>query len=378
MRILTYLPELEAAGGVALHTLQVSGELAARGHQIDLVYERDGDLTDEFRSFCESVSRERSPVYSASPVADIARIIPLVLAASRRRPDIIHTNNMSELLWADGIRALTRAPIVCHLHEFRPFSRVSMATLCRPVNRFVAVSQFLQDAWSQHGLDADRIEVIPNGFALSAYPPGSAADRLKRRELLGLPADAYVVLCMGRIIPEKGVDVLLEAWKRLGLSPDQARLVIVGVPSGSSDYVRGLQAQAPPGCEWLPMRRDVVSVLHAADVLVLPAVWDEPFGRVIVEAMATGRPAVASAVGGIPGILDGEFSRMLFPRGDASALAERLRALVGWRRDDPDLENRCIEHVARRYALADVVTRLESLFVDARRHRTSAGSDLRS
>jgi glycosyltransferase involved in cell wall biosynthesis len=375
---MTYLPELEAAGGVALHTLQVSSELVARGHQIDLFYERDGDLTDEFRSFCEVVSRGPSPVYSASPGADIARIVPRVCAASRRRPDIVYANNMSELLWADGIRALTRAPIVCHLHEFRPFSRVSMSTLGMPVNRFVTASRFMRDIWSQHGLSADRIEVIPNGFALSAYPRGSVADRLKSREMLRLPADAYVVLYMGRIISEKGVDVLVDAWARLGLLPEHARLLIVGVPSGSNDYVRGLQAKAPPGCEWLPMRRDVVTVLHAADVLVLPAVWDEPFGRVIVEAMATGRPAVASAVGGIPEILEGEFSRMLVPRGDASALAERLKALVTWRREDPELENRCVNYVAQRYALADVVTRLESIFVDAIQHRKPEWSRLRA
>jgi glycosyltransferase involved in cell wall biosynthesis len=369
MRILTYLPELEAAGGVALHTLQVSSALAARGHQVDLVYERDGNLTEEFRSFCETVSREPSPVYSDAPWTDVARIVPRILAASRRRPDVIYANNMSELLWADGIRALTRAPIICHLHEFRPFSRLSMATLGKPVNRFVTVSEFMRRTWSQHGLSDQRIEVMPNGFALTAYPQGSTADRLQCRATLGLPPDAYVVLYMGRVIPEKGVDVLVEAWARLGLAPGQARLLIVGVPSSSNDYVRGLQAQAPPGCEWLPMRRDVISVLHAADVLVLPAMWNEPFGRVIVEAMATGRPAVASAVGGIPEILDGEFGRMLVPRGDALALAERLKTLINWRRDDPELEQRCVNHVSQRYALSDVVTRLESTFASASRRR---------
>ena len=369
MRILTYLPELEAAGGVALHTLQVSSELASRGHQIDLVYECDGNLTEEFRSFCETVSREPSPVYSASPLSDLGRIVPRVFAASRRRPDVIYANNMSELFWADGIRVLTRARIICHLHEFRPFSRVSMGTLGKPVDRFVTVSQFMRDTWSQHGLSAQRIEVMPNGFALAAYPQGSIVDQLQSRAALGLPPDAYVVLYMGRVIPEKGVDVLLEAWAQLGLHPDKARLVIVGLPSTSDDYVRALQAQAPPGCEWLPMRRDVITVLHAADVLVLPAMWDEPFGRVIVEAMATGRPAVASAVGGIPEILDGEFSSMLFPRGDVSALAARLRALISWRRDDPGLENRCVSHVTRRFALADVVTRLESTFANALQRR---------
>jgi hypothetical protein len=60
---------------------------------------------------------------------------------------------------------------------------------------------------------------------------------------------------------------------------------------------------------------------------------------------------------------------MLFPRGDPSALAERLRDLADWRRDDPGLANRCVEYVAGRYELADTVTRLETVFASARQKR---------
>jgi glycosyltransferase involved in cell wall biosynthesis len=113
------------------------------------------------------------------------------------------------------------------------------------------------------------------------------------------------------------------------------------------------------------MGRDVVGMLHAADVLVLPSMWEEPFGRVVLEAMATGRPAVASAVGGIPELLDGEFTAMLFPRGDHQALAERLAGLRNWRSLDPSLADRCVAHVSERFTLDAEVTRLEELFQNA-------------
>jgi glycosyltransferase involved in cell wall biosynthesis len=170
------------------------------------------------------------------------------------------------------------------------------------------------------------------------------------------------VLYLGRVIPQKGIDVLLDGWRRLGLEPDTARLLIVGLPPTPCPYAEQLRTASPPGCVWLPMRREVLEVLHAADVLVLPSTWDEPFGRVIVEAMASGRPAVASAVGGIPEILDGEFAQMLFPRADAAALADRLRALSQWHRTDPGLGDRCADHVARRFRLDAAVTRLEQVF----------------
>jgi glycosyltransferase involved in cell wall biosynthesis len=372
MRILTYLPVLEAAGGVELHTLEVARELAARGHQIDLFYERDGNLTDEFRAFCETISPGPSPLYSDSPLTDLARIVPRVFAARGRHPDLIYSNNVSELAWASGVSTLTRAPIVCQFHEFRPVRRISLSVLGARVHRFVVASEFMRGEWSRCGIASDRIDVIPVGLASATYPQASDEDRGRSRELLGLPQDAYVVLYMGRLIPEKGLEVLLDAWTRLGLPPDAARLLIVGVPAEPDEYVHKLQARAPVGCEWLTMRRDVEGVLQAADVLVLPSIWDEPFGRVILEAMATGRPAVASAVGGIPEILDGEFTRMLFPRGDAPALADCLRTLIDWRRADPGLGSRCVDHVARRFTLDATVTRLEGLFVDATSRRAAS------
>jgi glycosyltransferase involved in cell wall biosynthesis len=158
------------------------------------------------------------------------------------------------------------------------------------------------------------------------------------------------------------VDVLLEAWKRLGVSPERARLVITGVSDPDDGYVRGLQAGAPPGCEWIEMRRDITPMLHAADVLVLPSVWDEPFGRIVIEAMATGLPVVAAAVGGIPEIMGGEFAQMLFPKGDCAALAEQLRTLEHWRRDDPDLGARCIAHITEGFTLDRSVNQLERTF----------------
>lgn len=369
MRIVTYLPALEALGGVELHMLEVLRELADRGHRVCLFHERDGNLTDDFASFCENLLPGSSPLYSASPHRDLPRIAARAVAAARQRPDIVYTNNFSELPWAGSIRALTRAPVVCHLHEVKVMRRISRSLLGATVARFIATSHFIRDAWIGNGLDAERIEVVHSGFSPEVYPSGDEHDLLAARVALGLPSDQYVVLYLGRLIPQKGIDVLLRAWTALAFSADEAQLLIVGMPAVADGYVDNLRARAPSGCQWLPARRDVAQVLHAADVLVLPSTWDEPLGRVIIEAMATGRPAVASAVGGIPEILDGEFASMLFARGDATALAGRLRALQSWRRDDPGLADRCREHVSRRFTIEAAVTQLEDVFARA----TSAG-----
>jgi glycosyltransferase involved in cell wall biosynthesis len=90
---------------------------------------------------------------------------------------------------------------------------------------------------------------------------------------------------------------------------------------------------------------------------------------VLIEAMSTGIPAVASAVGGIPEVLDGEFAQMLVPAQDAAALATRLQELQDWRHDDPGLADRCVEH-ASRYTLDHTVDRMEAIFSGDTRPRT--------
>jgi glycosyltransferase involved in cell wall biosynthesis len=150
--------------------------------------------------------------------------------------------------------------------------------------------------------------------------------------------------------------------------------LIVGSPSAhlpdGTQFLDRLQATAPPGCVWLPAQSDVIGPLHAADVVVVPSLWAEPFGRVIIEAMATGRPAIASRLGGIPEILTGEFERFLLEPGDAGVIALALEGLVGWQKREPSLAGHCHAHVRDNFSLDQVVDGVE-------RSLTAAAGDSR-
>lgn len=365
MRILTSVRDLEANGGTAMSVMTSMRELASRGHEIHVHYEQDGNLGPEFREFAASLIQGPPVMYGRrSPLGDIGGIAHNAWVARRVRPDAVYTNHFTELAWGAAVRRLTGARVVCFLREFTDVSALSTRVLTRGVGGFIVGSECMRMTWAQHGIDASRIHVVPPGVDLRDYPEGSESDMKPARERLGLPTDGYVVTFVGRIVPQKGVEVLLEAWRRMALAPDQATLVIAGVPMlshGPEPYSASLMKDAPPGTVWLPMQRDVISVMHASDVVVVPSVWDEPFGRVVIEGMATGRPVVASRVGGIPETLDGEFERFLFPRSDAEALAERLLTLRTWRTDDPDLGRRAIAHVASRYTLAGHANGIESV-----------------
>jgi len=248
-------------------------------------------------------------------------------------------------------------------------SPARIAHLNRHVGRFVVISQFVADQWLASGLDPEKVGVVRNGIDPAAYPVGGLAERSAARRELALPEDAYVVAYVGRLDREKGVDVALSAWRLLDLSPEAARLLVVGSPTVKDDadaYRAELEALAGPGVTFLPGRADVVGPLHAADVVVVPSRWDEPFGRAVIEALSTGRPVLAPRVGGIPEILEGPMTRFLFEREDTEALAGHLSALRGWREREPELAETSRSWVEQRFTLATMVDGLEAAFAAVR------------
>lgn len=357
MRILVNPGVLAAVGGVELNTLQVTRELQARGHVITALYKESGDLLPDWHSMTEQLVQVPGfDAVAATLVSDVPRLLPAVRAARRMKPDVIYLNRCEQLIWGVLAARWSGAKLVVHLHNRPTFPGVSV--FGRLAAAFLAVSADISREWITAGVPADRIDVVHNGIDPADYPATGLVERAAARAALGLDPAAYVVLYYGRAAPEKGVDVLLEAWRKLDGAA--ATLVVVADgEAGGSDYASSLRRDLPDTVTWLPMRRDVSQVLDAADVVVLPAQWQEPFGRVVIEGMATGRPVVASRVGGIPEILTAEFDEFLVEPGDAGELAEKLAFLRDWRSRDPDLGRRCTQHVLDCFSLQRSVDQVE-------------------
>jgi glycosyltransferase involved in cell wall biosynthesis len=120
---------------------------------------------------------------------------------------------------------------------------------------------------------------------------------------------------------------------------------------------------------WLGRLQDVSALLAAADAVILPSMVPDSMPLIVLEALASGTPIVASAVGGIPDILTGPLAANLIPTAEAGALVRRLREIRDWRTTNPELGALGREHTERNYTLEAMGERVEA----AIEHAVSAG-----
>lgn len=361
MRVLTDMQWLRPVGGVEVCTLEDTTALAGRGHDVRVFFGEDGALRAAFeRAGAGLEGPVPFKLRSGSPARDLRSFLPAVRLARRLRPDVVWLNRAEHIAWGTLIARAGGAGLVCSLHHAPSSARVRL--LARGVGRFAAVSAFTRDQWIEAGVRPDRVEVLHNALPPGRYPAGGAGELHAARAALGLPVQGRVVTFYGRFGEEKGLPTLLDAFRRLGR--DDTTLLLAGFypPDQDTAAVRAeVESQGPARVRVVPGSADVVPFLHAADVVVSPSWVQEAFGRTVVEGMSTGRPVVASRVGGTPELLEGGMERLLVPSRDPGALAAALSALLDWREREPSLGDACRAWVAQRFPWERRLDRLEAL-----------------
>lgn len=191
------------------------------------------------------------------------------------------------------------------------------------VDRLLTVSKAMRTAAiEQFGASATRVHTISNGFNTDIFKP---RDRHAMRNMLGVEADAKLIVYVGRLVESKGMRELITAFARTSQREPRQRLALIGdgvmreqLLALISEQGLGDRILLPGGCE--PER--VAEWIGAADVLTLPS-WSEGYPNVVVEAIACGRPVVATDVGGTREII-GPDNGILVPARDAAALEHAL------------------------------------------------------
>jgi glycosyltransferase involved in cell wall biosynthesis len=328
-------------------------------------------LLDEIGPLGEDLRAQGTPVtvLGRTPGVDAALVRRLGAALRRDRVDLVHAHQYTPWFyaglgaaWGWGRPRVLLTEHGRHWPDRRRPKRVAFNRLLAPVtDGVVAVSGFIAECLrANEGLPAARIRVLYNGIEPGRFRGEPDREALRRDQGVGL--DDPVIGIAARFAPVKDHATLLDAFRVVLDARPDAKLVLCG-----DGPLRGdLEAQAERlgvagAVRFLGVRRDVPELLKTWDVFTLSSL-SEGTSVTLLEAMAAGRPAVVTAVGGNPEIVDEGATGLLAPRGDAPALGRALLEVLA----EPDRARAMGEagrrRVEERFTFAGMVGAYDALY----------------
>lgn len=342
MKVLNVHNRHVGAGGTEMMFGAITSLLRRHGHEVIEVHRDNADL----KSLWQKIGAFGSAIYSPGAYREFDRML------RAERPDVVHVHNLFPQLSVSVLDACREhgVPVVLHVHDYKitcptaqhlregklcskcvggreywcalhncrgsvpmsisyalrnTFARAS-GKIHDGVTHYLCVSEFVRRLLITAGYPAERTSALNNFFDL---PP-----------FAGRNADGDYVAYVGRISPEKGIDVLVEAARTTGL-PVQ----IAGDPA----FMPGICDRAPANVRFVGKlnREQLDRFLSGARMLVVPSVWWEAFGLVAAEAMSRELPVIATQMGGLPEVVLHGDTGLLIPPNDPSSLAEAMREL---------------------------------------------------
>jgi D-inositol-3-phosphate glycosyltransferase len=344
------------SGGQNVYVAHLAMQLAHLGYQVDVFTRRDSAQQDFVVEWKPNVRVINVPAGPAEFIAkefmlpymeDFSRFMVRFARREKIQYDLTHANFFMSGIVAQRFKQATGTPFVITFHALGRVRRLSQGQadgfpdvrfaieegLMQDADRIIAeCEQDREDMETLYGADPDRIDIAPCGFDSEEFWPVTAS----ARDHLGLSPDEFIMLQLGRMVPRKGIDNVIQSVAELRRHHGiHARLMVVGGnsekpdPDATPELGRLMAlAHALGVAEQVTFvgqrpRADLRYFYSAANVFVTTP-WYEPFGITPVEAMACSTPVIGSAVGGIKStVRDGETGFLVPPR-DPAALAERL------------------------------------------------------
>jgi glycosyltransferase involved in cell wall biosynthesis len=365
VKIVHVLLRFDAPGGVETNVHEVTRRLKAAGEDVevfasDLYDEGRWERRSNYRPIVDGVPVRRFPVEKRLvPGLTMPMMVGLVDALADSGADVIHAHShrYGHVLEATAVSERLGVPLVVSTHYHpadrrepsykRGLLRVQdhlFGMTAYRVARAVVVQTEREGILVGEFAPREKLRTIAPGVDLAAW----SSPENDRTDGLDLP-DEYVVF-VGRIAPNKGLPTLLHAVARLDPTTrphvvlmgrdwgERARLEAQARATGISDVVRFLDHVEPASA--------YRGVIRKARALVLPSEW-EAFGLVLLDAMAAGTPVVATAVGGVPELLESGRCGRLVPYGDPNALAAALRSVSADPGETERMRSAALEKVRR-------------------------------
>jgi glycosyltransferase involved in cell wall biosynthesis len=319
-----------------------------------------------------------SLVRSIRPVKDFRALISLVWLISKEKPDIVHTHSSKAGILGRLAAKIAGVPYIVHTPHGHVFyghfgilaSKIFLwveRIFSKFTDRMVALSNGEKNDYVKLTVcPPEKLFKIHSGVDLKQFmqPNGN---RVEKRRSLGLDQNGAVIGFVGWLLPIKGPAYLLKAMAHIWPDHPTASLVMVGKGELDVDLrAQALRMNANGKVKFLGWREDIDEIMPVFDLLVLPSL-NEGMGRVLVEAMAAGKPVVASEVGGIPDLVKhGETGYLVRPA-DEKALANGIKKLL----NDPERAGQMGQRgkeYCRQFSLEAMIEKLDDLYSELISH----------
>ena len=331
MNILFFEPNPSFGGGSEQVCLDLARGLAGRGHRISLLHDHPGTMLPAYAAAGATTQQMTLRPFGWRTFGP--SLLRAWRIAQRIRSLGAEAVVASELHYLRLLAIVARnsgVPVLFHLGLAATHGEWSWTAAYRTMRAGIAPSAHTLRTWRERGWPAETLSEIPNGVDTDRFCP--AVDKTALRAQLGLPVAATLINHTGRLASAKGTETLLVAFAQLYEDLPNTVLVLVGRSEFAANHwpQRITELGIPSGrVKFVGVRSNPEAFMAAADVVVVPSEWEEPFGLTVIEAMACGVPVITTRVGMLPQLLGSRCDDWVVRPGDSRQLAGAIRRALG-------------------------------------------------
>lgn len=377
-------------GGPAIHTILLTHHLNDEQFESCLVTGKEDPSEGNMLSLADAKGVQPIQLESLgrriSPLRDLKAGLQIWAILRKVRPDIVHTHASKAGFLGRVAAIAARVPIRIHtfhghvLQEYfsgpvsRAFSWIERALAWR-TDVVIGVSREVCDQLMAMGIGNGRtVRHIPIGLELAQFTDCDVHQGELRREL-GIPGEIALVGIVARLVPIKAHKVFFDAARRLhDQRPGRVKFLVVGDGELRDSLARHAQELGlGEAVLFTGFRSDLKRIYADLDVVALSS-YNEGTPVALIEAMAAGRPGVATRVGGVPELIEDQVNGFLVDSGDAEAMADRL----GWLLDHPEeakqMGARGRQRVIPTFCIEELAKNLRRLYLELARREGMLGT----
>lgn len=359
-------------GGGQRSLLLLLERLDRRKYNPFLVCPSEGDLIQKAKKLDIETAVIKMPrIKSLNIFSTAATVLKFKEFIKKKNVDLIHTDSPRQALYAGRAAKATGIPLIWHVRVSTPEKRSFEKYLFNHAHKVIAVSQAVSQRFERFPLAQEKVVVIPNGVDLTEFVRKSPDKKVK--EEFDIQEGEILVGTLGQLIPGKGQEILLKAASLVLKHIPQAKFLVVG--DGNRAYREKLEELSKNlglsgTIVFTGYREDIPRIMNTLDIVVLPSTTHlEGLSRVIIEAMASSKPVIATDSGGNPEAVDDETTGFLVPPEDPNRLAESILKLIENKTKRTQMGEAGRKRAEKLFDIEKNVLRIEKVYEELLCHR---------